>query len=116
MKRSKKCFDLSGLEHCQGDAKRYRTDSEQTDESTDTDLSEMSENFEKSAIISTPFQFPSSKSVAFPSPPLSLDMIGCKFDFEPEDYAFGSSFGSASKSKVSALGGLGGFVRKLEHQ
>lgn len=112
MKRSKKCFDLSSLEedHRHGDAKRYRTDSEQTDLSTDTDLSDMSENFQKSAAISSPFG--SSKSVAFPSPPLSLNMIGCKFDFEPEEYAFGSSFGSAQKAK----GSLGGFVRKLEHQ
>lgn len=114
MKRSKKCFDLSSLEdeHRQGDTKRYRTDSEQTDLSTDTDLSDMSETFQKSAVISSPFH--SSKSVAFPSPPLSLDMISCKFDFEPEEYAFGSSLGSSAKAKGSSL--VGGFVRKLEHQ
>lgn len=109
MKRSKKCFDLSSLEEDfrQGDSKRYRTDSDQTDVSMDSELSEISDIFEKSAIISSTSL--SCKSDDFISPPLSLDMVGCKFDFAPEQYALGSSLGSLVKAKSSSLGGL---VRK----
>lgn len=106
MKRTKKCFDLSSLEEeCrQGDSKRYRTDSDQTDVSMDSELSEISDIFEKSAVISSSSL--SCKSDDFEASPLSLDMVGFKFDFSPEQYALGSSLSGLGKVKSSSLGGL----------
>jgi hypothetical protein len=99
MKRTQRCFDLISLEQerpLRLEIKRSRTDSEQTDLSIDSDLSDMSEKFETSTSL-TPTSLPTSD-------PLQLHTIRCEFTFQPEDFSMGSS----SKAKA----GLGNVLRK----
>ncbi len=98
MKRTQRCFDLTSLEEQERplrlEIKRSRTDSEQTDLSVDSDLSDMSEKFESSASL-TPTSLPTSNS-------LQLTTIRCEFIFQAEDFTMGSS-GKAKNTLGSAL-------------
>lgn len=103
MKRTQKCFDLQNLEidtHIRRDSKRYRFDSEHSDFSMDTDLSDISEDFEKSAVITPTAASGTTSRKSAASTAVSVDMILCQFEFEREDCRFGSS----SQSGKSELG------------
>lgn len=97
MKRTQKCFDLQNLEidtKMHRESKRYRLDSDQSDYFGDTDLSDISEDFEKSAVITPTAAATAASSAASKlssSVAVSLDMIQCKFEFVREDYQFGSN-------------------------
>jgi hypothetical protein len=104
MKRTQRCFDLTSLEEQERplrlEIKRSRTDSEQTDLSIESDLSDMSDKFETSTSL-TPTSFPISD-------PLQLHTIRCEFTFQPEDFSMGSNSklksALASVSRKSSLG------------
>lgn len=77
MKRTQRCFDLLSLEQerlSRADIKRCRTDSEQTDFSMDSDLSDISEKFENSASLT-----PRKEDT------LELTTIRCQLSFPAEE-------------------------------
>lgn len=81
MKRTQRCFDLTSLEQDRSmreDLKRCRTDSEQSDMSLESELSEMSGKFETCTSI-TPTASPDVDSV-------TLNSIKFHFSFQPEDF------------------------------
>mmetsp|Transcript_93798 Transcript_93798/g.183919 ORF Transcript_93798/g.183919 Transcript_93798/m.183919 type:complete len:105 (+) Transcript_93798:102-416(+) len=84
MKRTQRCFDFLSLEqekHHRDDTKRFRAESEQTDLSMESELSEISEKFDSSTSI-TP-----TSSLKCGS--LELGSIKCEFTFQPEDFSIG---------------------------
>lgn len=107
MKRTQKCFDLQSLEIDidVGRSKRYRLDSEASDFSGDTDLSDISEDFEKSAVITPTASASSNKKKSPDNCVVSVDMISCQFEFERENYSVGSSVrGSALGNSLRKRG------------
>jgi hypothetical protein len=98
MKRTQRCLDLTSLEHersLRDEFKRSRTDSEQTDSSLDSELSDVSERFERVACV-TPTSTGDAEGV-------KLSTIQFHFNFQAQDFSKSSAKVSAGLDRVIHL-------------